>query len=74
MGLSVPHDLSIVAFDDSVLARMMHPALTALSRDTFALGELVARTMLRAVDGAAESVQAPMPELVVRESTGLPAK
>ena len=54
MGLSVPQDLSIVAFDDSVLARMMHPALTALSRDTFALGELVAETMLSAVDGAAE--------------------
>jgi DNA-binding LacI/PurR family transcriptional regulator len=74
MGLSVPQDLSIVAFDDSVLARMMHPSLTALSRDTFALGELVAETMLRAVDGAAGSVQAPMPDLVVRESTGLPRK
>jgi DNA-binding LacI/PurR family transcriptional regulator len=72
MGLSVPQDLSIVAFDDSVLARMMHPSLTALSRDTFALGELVAETMLSAVDGATAGVQAPMPELVVRESTGLP--
>ena len=69
LGLSVPDDVSIVAFDDSVLARLMHPALTALTRDTFALGELVARTMLRAVDGSAESVRGPLPELVVREST-----
>ncbi|HEX3783757.1 MAG TPA: LacI family DNA-binding transcriptional regulator [Pseudonocardiaceae bacterium] len=80
MGLSVPGDLSIVAFDDSVLARLMHPALTALSRDTFALGELVATTLLEAIDaagdagGAAErSVRAPMPELVIRESTSPPA-
>lgn len=72
MGLSVPEDVSIVAFDDSVLARLMHPALTALTRDTFALGELVAETMLAAVDGTASSVQAPLPRLVVRESTGLP--
>jgi hypothetical protein len=28
--------------------------------------------MLAAVDGAVESVQAPMPELVVRESTAVP--
>jgi DNA-binding LacI/PurR family transcriptional regulator len=74
MGLSVPDELSIVAFDDSVLARLMHPALTALTRDTFALGELVANTVLNAVDGSLRqrSVQASSPELVVRESTAPP--
>ncbi|AEW98913.1 LacI family DNA-binding transcriptional regulator [Streptantibioticus cattleyicolor] len=74
MGLSVPGDLSIVAFDDSVLARLMHPSLTALTRDTFALGELLAAAVLEAVAGgpAQRSVQAPTPELVARESTAPP--
>ena len=31
MGVSVPGELSIVAFDDSILTQLMHPALTALS-------------------------------------------
>ncbi|MFJ1708766.1 LacI family DNA-binding transcriptional regulator [Kitasatospora sp. NPDC088346] len=75
MGVSVPGDLSIVSFDDSVLARIVHPALTALSRDTFALGEQVAGVLLRAVadPSSAEDLKTPTPRLTVRESTAPPA-
>ena len=38
MGLSVPGDLSIVAWDDSSLCRLVHPPLTALQRDIPAYG------------------------------------
>ncbi|MGW4650476.1 LacI family DNA-binding transcriptional regulator [Kitasatospora sp. NPDC004289] len=71
MGVSVPGELSVVSFDDSVLTRVVHPALTALTRDTFALGEQVARTLLSAVDEPGRQVvlQMPTPRLVVREST-----
>ncbi|MGW2395689.1 LacI family DNA-binding transcriptional regulator [Kitasatospora sp. NPDC001664] len=71
MGVSVPGELSVVSFDDSVLTRVVHPALTALTRDTFALGEQVARTLLSAVDepGRQAVLQMPTPRLVVREST-----
>jgi DNA-binding LacI/PurR family transcriptional regulator len=77
MGLRIPEDLSIVSFDDSLLARLMHPALTALSRDTFVLGELLASTLFEVIDGSAEtipatSVKLPTPNLVVRESTAGP--
>ncbi|WP_418961035.1 LacI family DNA-binding transcriptional regulator [Streptomyces tritici] len=75
MGVAVPGELSIVSFDDSALARIVHPALTALSRDTFALGEQVARTLLAVVDDpdTAGDTKNPTPRLTVRESTAPPA-
>ncbi|MEU4302566.1 LacI family DNA-binding transcriptional regulator [Kitasatospora aureofaciens] len=75
MGVAVPGELSIVSFDDSVLARIVHPPLTALSRDTFALGEQVARSLLEAVEGAGlgRDLQMPTPRLTVRESTSPPS-
>ncbi|MFF5210975.1 LacI family DNA-binding transcriptional regulator [Streptosporangium sp. NPDC000396] len=71
MGVAVPGELSIVAFDDSVLTRIVHPALTALSRDTFALGEQVAEALLETIadPGNPCTVKTPTPRLVVREST-----
>ncbi|MGW4897567.1 LacI family DNA-binding transcriptional regulator [Kitasatospora sp. NPDC004240] len=75
MGVAVPGELSIVSFDDSVLARIVHPPLTALSRDTFALGEQVARSLLAVIEGAGpgRDLQMPTPRLTVRESTSPPA-
>ncbi|GII30256.1 LacI family DNA-binding transcriptional regulator [Planotetraspora mira] len=75
MGVAVPGELSIVAFDDSVLTRIVHPALTALSRDTFALGTEVAETMLALVaePGLRRDRRTPTPRLAVRESTAPPA-
>ncbi|MER5961610.1 LacI family DNA-binding transcriptional regulator [Streptomyces sp. NPDC002057] len=74
MGISVPGDLSLVSFDDSALTRIVHPPLTALSRDTFALGEQVARTVLAAIADptAVHDHKNPTPRLVVRESTAPP--
>ena len=39
MGVRVPADLSMVSFEDSLLTRLTHPALTALARDTQAWDE-----------------------------------
>ncbi|MEV4612566.1 LacI family DNA-binding transcriptional regulator [Kitasatospora sp. NPDC049258] len=74
MGVSVPGELSVVSFDDSVLARIVHPALTALSRDTFALGEQVAGALLGAIadPSSAQDLKTATPRLTVRESTAPP--
>lgn len=74
MGIPVPGELSLVSFEDSLLARIVHPPLTALSRDVFALGEQVARTLLAAIDdpGSVQSIKNPTPRLTVRESTSRP--
>jgi DNA-binding LacI/PurR family transcriptional regulator len=74
MGVPVPGELSIVAFDDSVLTRIVHPALTSLSRDTFALGVKVAEVLLALVadPGDRRDHKTPTPRLTVRESTAPP--
>lgn len=52
MGLVVPADLSIVAWDDSPLCQLVHPPLTALSRDIPAYGAHAARQLLAVIGGA----------------------
>lgn len=51
MGLAVPADVSIVAWDDSLLCQLVHPPLTALSRDIPAYGAHAARQLLAAISG-----------------------
>ncbi len=51
-GMSVPADLSIVAWDDSVLCEHTFPKLTALSHDVVAFGSHVARRLFDVVEGA----------------------
>jgi DNA-binding LacI/PurR family transcriptional regulator len=72
----VPAELSIVSFDDSVLTRVVHPAITALSRDTHALGVQVAEALMRIVEepGSVGDIKAATPRLTVRESTAKPGR
>ncbi|MEL3947074.1 MULTISPECIES: LacI family DNA-binding transcriptional regulator [Streptomyces] len=71
LGFGVPDDVSVVAWEDSALCRMVHPWLTALSRDTVSFGRTAARELLRLLDdGPSETVQVPLPRLIERESTG----
>lgn len=50
-GLSVPEDLSIVAWDDSALSRLSTPPLSVVSRDVHELGETLAAALLAAAAG-----------------------
>lgn len=74
MGVRVPADLSMVSFEDSLLTRLTHPALTALARDTQAWGTSIGRLLLELVHDSSRRVthQSPTPRLVVRESTAPP--
>ncbi|GIJ29199.1 LacI family transcriptional regulator [Micromonospora qiuiae] len=73
MGLAVPAHLSIVAWDDSPLCRLVHPPLTALGRDIPAYGANAARQLLRLIEGAtAEGLETETPQLTPRGSTGPP--
>jgi DNA-binding LacI/PurR family transcriptional regulator len=71
MGIDVPTELSMVSFEDSLLTRLTHPALTALARDTQAWGANIGRLLLELVadPGLRHYHQLPTPHLVVREST-----
>ncbi|WP_434743141.1 LacI family DNA-binding transcriptional regulator [Micromonospora sp. SH-82] len=73
MGLSVPADLSIVAWDDSPLCRLVHPPLTALGRDIPAYGAHAARALLAVVAGGpATGAQDETAHLTPRGSTAPP--
>ncbi|WZH37722.1 MAG: substrate-binding domain-containing protein [Microbacterium enclense] len=69
-GVDVPGDLSLLAWDDSVLCRSTVPALSAMARDVTALGERAATAILQELGHDPHPVTtAPSPELIVRAST-----
>jgi DNA-binding LacI/PurR family transcriptional regulator len=73
MGLRVPAELSIVAWDDSPLCSLVHPPLTALSRDIVEYGAHAARQLLAAVSGLrVANVEAGTAHLTPRGSTAPP--
>ena len=73
MGLTVPGDLSIVAWDDSPLCSLVHPPLTALSRDIAEYGAHAARELLAAIDGKqVGNVEGGTAHLTPRGSTAPP--
>ncbi|WP_067973322.1 LacI family DNA-binding transcriptional regulator [Nocardiopsis trehalosi] len=70
MGVAVPADLSVVAWDDSPLCQVVRPALTAVRRDVTEHGRLAAALLLtRLAGGAAGSVETPPAVLLPRAST-----
>ena len=72
LGFSVPADVSVVAWEDSALCRMVKPWLSALSRDSVEFGRTAARELTALVDGGpARTVQVPVPRVIVRDSTGV---
>jgi DNA-binding LacI/PurR family transcriptional regulator len=73
IGVGVPADLSIVAWDDSPLCEFVYPPLTALSRDSAATGAHAARALIQAAaGGAVGDHEEPVPDLTVRGSTSAP--
>ena len=73
LGVDVPGDLSVMAWDDSMLCELVHPALTALRRDIAGAGAEAARLLSRMVAGQVVSdFREPPPVLLARESTAKP--
>lgn len=73
MGLRVPEDVSLLAWDDSQLCRLTHPTLSAMSHDVHGFGAEVARTLFGVImGGGAGSHPVPTPVLTPRGSTAPP--
>lgn len=69
-GLSVPGDVSVVGFDDSLLASLSSPALTSVHVDYTEFGAAASAALLAEIDGAdAPSYNPTPPTLEVRAST-----
>ncbi len=71
-GIAVPHDLSVVGFDDLTWARYLTPPLTTVRQPGRELGRVAARLVLAPQTGAAPTPLLRTPELVVRSSTAPP--
>lgn len=75
-GLSVPEDVSIVGYDDMVMARYTEPALTTVNIPVADFGKQAASLALELLNDEPNTSEITLryqPELVVRKSTG-PAK
>ncbi|MGP7999038.1 MAG: LacI family DNA-binding transcriptional regulator [Streptosporangiaceae bacterium] len=71
LGIEVPAELSIVAWDDSAFCEVVHPPLSALTRDVAGYGGRAARALVQAAAGAeVGNVEEPPAVLTVRGSTG----
>ncbi|MGW0191573.1 LacI family DNA-binding transcriptional regulator [Streptomyces sp. NPDC003362] len=75
MGLRVPEDVSLLAWDDSQLCRLTHPTLSAMSHDVHGFGAEVARTLFGVITGEGPgSHPVPTPVLTPRGSTAPPPR
>jgi GntR family transcriptional regulator of arabinose operon len=73
-GLRVPHDLSVVGFDNLSLVEHFAPPLTTVAQDPFSIGAEAARRLLIMVEGEpVQDIWTLLPtRLVVRASTAPP--
>jgi DNA-binding LacI/PurR family transcriptional regulator len=71
LGLNVPRDLSVVGFDDTILASQIRPALTTVAVPAYEMGTSAVELLLSTLAGK-ECPQTVWlsAELIVRQSTG----
>ncbi len=71
-GLRIPHDISVVGFDDIPWAAFNTPSLTTVRQPLDRMGQMAAETLIRMIEQPSENSDeiAIEPTLVVRESTG----
>ena len=74
LGISVPRELSVMAFDDTLVAAMASPPLSAVRQPFRELGQEATRVLLHLADGRppATTRRELATELVVRMSTAPP--
>jgi len=75
MGLRVPQDVSIVGFDDTLVAQYTVPALTTVAIPMYDLGRKAASVLFTRLEGRrTPMVTVLSTELRIRESTGPPQR
>jgi DNA-binding LacI/PurR family transcriptional regulator len=74
-SLEVPHDISIIGFDDIIWGTATHPRLTTIRVDKNLMGRLSVERVLSALENSSHTVTSTLidAELLQRESTAPPA-
>lgn len=70
-GYSIPHDISIVGYDDHPFSKDLHPSLTTVRQPAKEIGEMSVDVLFEQFDSNVRSLvnEAIKPELIIREST-----
>lgn len=71
-GFDVPHDFSVVGYDDVEFASRLSPSLTTIKQSPFDMGVVAAQLLLEDADGKPRNVVFE-PSLVVRGSSAPPS-
>jgi len=71
-GLRIPHDVSVVGFDDIPWASFQTPSLTTVRQPLDRMGHIAAETLIRMIEKPEDNTSEILiePTLVIRESTG----
>lgn len=71
LGLRIPEDLSVVGFDNTILASITDPPLTTVAQPIDEMGRQVMDLLLREIEGEKKTKQRVIlpPELIIRQST-----
>lgn len=73
-GLNVPSDVSIIGFDNTILASVANPPLTTIAQPIEQMGTAVINLIVEQLQGESSVKQRIImrPELIIRESTAAP--
>ena len=74
-GLSCPRDISVIGFDDIIVAEYLNPRLTTVRQPLRKMGWAAAQLLVHRINAPDERYPQDVffePELIVRESTGVP--
>jgi DNA-binding LacI/PurR family transcriptional regulator len=73
LRISVPSELSIISFDNTILASVTNPTLTAIAQPMEQMGKLAVDLIVEYIKGDKKAKQRIVfrPELLIRESTAL---
>jgi DNA-binding LacI/PurR family transcriptional regulator len=72
LGLSSPHDVSVVGYDNSILAHLQPVSLTSVNQPRIEMGRAAAEMLRALVGGEKSTTAALLPSLVIRKTTAAP--
>jgi LacI family transcriptional regulator len=72
LGISVPHDISLVGYDNVEACSLVRPSITTMKPALLEIGRKAALMVLRMLDGRTVEDVVLKPELVIRGSTTFP--
>ncbi|MDQ0110886.1 LacI family DNA-binding transcriptional regulator [Paenibacillus harenae] len=74
MGIRIPHDCSIIGFDDTVLASVTDPPLTTIAQPIEQMGQIAVQLLVRKIGRPGERPERIVlrPELSIRQSSMAP--